>query len=77
LADVAALRADEAVSIPPDLAYATLPSLSAEVRQKLERHQPATLAEAARIEGVTPAALLIIRAAVQRSASQAARRSAG
>ncbi len=77
LADVAALRADEAVSIPPALVYATLPSLSAEVRQKLERHQPTTLAEAARIEGVTPAALLIIRAAVQRSASQAARRSAG
>ena len=62
--DVDALRADEAAAIPADIAYGRLPSLSNEIRAKLERHRPGTLAEAARIEGMTPAALLVLRAAV-------------
>ncbi len=55
--DVEALRRDEAVAIPLDFDFSTLPGLSNEVRQKLEPHRPATLAQAARIDGVTPAAL--------------------
>ena len=55
-------KRDEAVRIPDDFDYAALPSLSAEVRQKLARHRPATIAQAGRIEGMTPAALLTLLA---------------
>ncbi|MBX9925225.1 MAG: tRNA uridine-5-carboxymethylaminomethyl(34) synthesis enzyme MnmG [Hyphomicrobiaceae bacterium] len=76
-ADVAELRNDEALTIPASFAYATLPSLSAEIRQKLERQKPSTLAEAGRIEGMTPAALLVLRAAIQRRGDAVPARAAG
>ncbi len=60
--DVEALRKDEALAIPAALDFAGLPGLSTEVRQKLEHHRPATLAQAARIDGITPAALLLLLA---------------
>jgi tRNA uridine 5-carboxymethylaminomethyl modification enzyme len=63
--DVAQLKRDEAVRIPQDFDYAAVPSLSAEVRQKFIRHRPATIAQAGRIEGVTPAALLTLLAALK------------
>ena len=72
--DVAALRRDEAVAIPAGFDYAVLPSLSAELRAKLARHQPSTIAQASRIEGMTPAAILTLLGALK--AAQAARRSA-
>lgn len=58
--EVAALRRDEAAALPPDLDYTALSGLSAELRAKLERLRPATLAQAASIEGMTPAALLLL-----------------
>ena len=61
-ADVVAFRKEESVRIPADFDYAGLPSLSAEVRQKLEALRPATLAQAARMEGITPAALMLLLA---------------
>ena len=60
--DVAQLKRDEAVGIPADFDYYAIPSLSAEVRQKLVQHRPATIAQAGRIEGVTPAAVLTLLA---------------
>jgi tRNA uridine 5-carboxymethylaminomethyl modification enzyme len=60
--DVAQLKRDEAIKIPDDFDYADVRSLSAEVRQKLVRHRPTTIAQAGRIEGVTPAALLTLLA---------------
>ena len=48
--------------IPADFDYAALAGLSAEVRQKLEALRPATLAQAARMEGMTPAALMLLLA---------------
>jgi tRNA uridine 5-carboxymethylaminomethyl modification enzyme len=63
--DVAQLKRDEAVRIPDDFDFATLPSLSAEISQKLSRHRPATIAQAGRIEGMTPAALLTLLARVK------------
>jgi tRNA uridine 5-carboxymethylaminomethyl modification enzyme len=60
--DVAALRKDEALGIPDGFDFDALPGLSTEVRQKLGRHRPATLAQAARIDGMTPAALLLLLA---------------
>ncbi len=60
--DVAVLRRDEAEAIPLDFDYEALPGLSTEMRQKLGRHRPATLAQASRIDGVTPAALMLVLA---------------
>ena len=65
--DVAQLKRDEAVSIPADFDYSGIPSLSAEVRQKLVEHRPATIAQAGRIEGVTPAAVLTLLARIKAS----------
>ena len=64
--DVAALQRDEAVAIPADLDYDSLPGLSSEIRQKLAFHRPMTLAHAARIDGMTPAALMLLLAHVRR-----------
>jgi len=71
--DVEALRRDEAARIPADFDYATLSGLSAELRGKLERQRPASVAQASRIDGMTPAALLLILAHLKRTP---ARRSA-
>lgn len=58
--DAAALRADEAISLPDDLDYLALPGLSGELQAKLADARPATLAAAAKIEGMTPAALTLL-----------------
>lgn len=55
--DISAFRRDEGLSIPVDIDYIALNGISMEVRQKLDVARPATLGQAARIEGVTPAAL--------------------
>ncbi len=58
--DVAALRRDEAVQIPVNFDYGAVPSLSAEVCQKLATQRPSTIAQAGRLEGITPAAVLVL-----------------
>ena len=58
--DVAVLRRDEATVIPGDFDYSAISSLSGELRQKFERHKPSSVAQAGRIEGMTPAALLLV-----------------
>ena len=65
--DVAALRRDEAAAIPADFDYSAISSLSGELRQKLERHRPSSVAQAGRIEGMTPAALLLVLAHLKAS----------
>ncbi|HVJ53653.1 MAG TPA: tRNA uridine-5-carboxymethylaminomethyl(34) synthesis enzyme MnmG [Aliidongia sp.] len=65
--DIQAFRRDEALVLPVDLDYATVGSLSNEVRQKLDRARPATLGAAGRIPGVTPAALMALLKHVKRS----------
>ena len=67
-AEVAALRRDEAVKIPVHMDYLEMSGLSAELRSKLQRRRPGNLAEAGRIEGVTPAALTLILAHLRRAA---------
>lgn len=71
-AEAEALRRDEAVEIPADLDYHAMPGLSAELRMKLQRRRPSCLAEAARIEGVTPAALTLILVHSRRANRKAA-----
>ena len=53
--------AHEQTPLPADLDYAQVHALSFEVRQKLQRHRPATLGQASRISGVTPAAISLLR----------------
>ena len=70
-ASILAFKKDEAVAIPATLDFAAISGLSNEIRQKLERHRPATLAQASRIDGITPAALMLVLAHI-RKASRAA-----
>lgn len=65
-ADIAAFRRDEAVRLPESLDYAGISGLSNEMRMKLETVRPGTLGQAARIEGVTPAALTLLAAHAKR-----------
>jgi tRNA uridine 5-carboxymethylaminomethyl modification enzyme len=58
--DIASFRRDEALLLPPDLDYAAVGSLSREICDKLALARPSTLAAAARISGVTPAALVAL-----------------
>lgn len=67
--DIEAYRRDEALTLPPGLDYGAIGSLSTEVRQKLEANRPATLGQAARISGVTPAALVALLKHVRRRAA--------
>ena len=61
-ADIAAFRKDEAMAIPRGFVFDAIPGLSAELRQKLEAARPASLGQAARLDGMTPAALMLILA---------------
>jgi tRNA uridine 5-carboxymethylaminomethyl modification enzyme len=54
------LQGSERRRIPTGFVYQDIPGLSREVRQKLERVQPETLGQAARIPGVTPAAMAVL-----------------
>ena len=66
-ADVRAFRRDEALGLPEEIDYDTLPGLSNEVRQIFTQARPATLGAAARLPGVTPAALVILLRHVKRA----------
>jgi tRNA uridine 5-carboxymethylaminomethyl modification enzyme len=67
--DIVAYRRDEGLALPSDLDYAAIGGLSNEVRQKLQANKPATLGQAARISGVTPAALVALLKFVRRRAA--------
>ena len=71
--DVARYRRDDSTALPADLDYARLSGLSNEIKQKFIAIRPASLSQARRIEGVTPAALALI-AAHARKADRAAGR---
>jgi tRNA uridine 5-carboxymethylaminomethyl modification enzyme len=64
-ADILAFRRDESRALPADLDYAAVNGLSTEARLKLEAIRPATLGQASRIQGVTPAALTLVLAHVR------------
>jgi tRNA uridine 5-carboxymethylaminomethyl modification enzyme len=54
------LKHAERRRIPPEFGFAGIPGLSREIREKLERVRPTTLGQAARIPGVTPAAIAVL-----------------
>mgnify|MGYP000494601970 CR=1 FL=1 len=64
--EVAAMKRDEAFTIPFDLDYASISGLSNELKLKLSRTKPHDLAQAARIDGMTPAALALLLARLRR-----------
>jgi tRNA uridine 5-carboxymethylaminomethyl modification enzyme len=74
-ADIVAFRRDEGLNLPSDLDYRAIHGLSNEAVNKLENIRPLTLGQAARIDGVTPAALTLILAAIRARASLARRAS--
>ena len=59
-ADIEAFRRDESLALPPDLDYGLIGSLSTALREKLTATRPVTLGAAARIQGITPAALVAL-----------------
>ncbi|GLQ35525.1 tRNA uridine 5-carboxymethylaminomethyl modification enzyme MnmG [Amylibacter marinus] len=59
-ASITAMRRDEALKIPDDFSYSGIPGLSNELQSKLTAARPATLGQAGRIDGMTPAALALI-----------------
>ena len=65
-ADIEAFRRDEALELPTSLDYGGVSGLSNELREILGRSRPATLGAAARLQGVTPAALVLLLRHVRR-----------
>jgi tRNA uridine 5-carboxymethylaminomethyl modification enzyme len=64
--DIRAFRKDEALALPADLDVDAVGSLSAEIQQKLKQIRPATLGAAARIPGMTPAAVVALLSYVKK-----------
>ena len=63
-----ALRRDANLQLPTDIGYVGVPGLSNEMVERLERARPASIGEAARIPGITPAALTVLLTRVRRAA---------
>jgi tRNA uridine 5-carboxymethylaminomethyl modification enzyme len=66
-ADIAAYRRDESLELPDGLDYSQLRGLSHEVRQRLDAARPRTIGQAARMDGITPAALTLLVAHLKRN----------
>ncbi len=71
-ADIVAFRKDESLRLPDDLDFDGLAGLSNEMRERLKQHRPATIGQAARIEGITPAAITLLLAHIKRRPRQSA-----
>ncbi len=71
-ADIVAFRKDEDMRLPADLDYRAIGGLSNEAKDKLSAVRPATLGQAARIEGMTPGAITAVLGYLKRAAKKAA-----
>lgn len=71
-AEVERFRTDEAVTVPRGTLFRGIPGLSNEMAERLEQAQPETLGQAARVRGISPAAVTALLAWLKRTASQAA-----
>lgn len=64
--DIDVLRKDEGFRIPEDFDYSDIEGLSNELKSKLNQARPANLSQAGRIEGMTPAALILLLSRLRR-----------
>lgn len=71
--DIAQVRREEMTVIPSSFDFTALSGLSNELTQKLERLRPVNLAQAGKIDGMTPAALLLLIAALRKFSASAER----
>ena len=69
VASVERLRRQEQRAIPERFPFETIPGLSREMIQRLSEVRPATLAQASRIPGVTPAAVAVLAAYIDRAST--------
>jgi tRNA uridine 5-carboxymethylaminomethyl modification enzyme len=60
LLEIEKYRKNEKTKLPKNMDYTSIKALSAEVQQKLTQHQPETIGQASRIQGVTPASVSIL-----------------
>jgi tRNA uridine 5-carboxymethylaminomethyl modification enzyme len=67
LQDVKSFKKDEKIIIPSDINYNSFSGLSNEVKSKLNNIRPTTLGQALRIDGVTPAAAIILLSHIKKS----------
>ena len=65
--DIKSFKKDEGIIIPENFKYDSLSGLSNEIKSKLNTVRPTTLGQALRIDGVTPAAIIIILSNIKRS----------
>lgn len=65
--DVEALRRDESLAIPADFDFLAMEGLSTELKQKLTRARPSTLAQAGKVDGMTPSALSLLLVRLRRA----------
>jgi len=68
-ADIASFRRSESILIPEGMSF-SIPGISAELQAKLAEVKPGTVGQAARIEGITPAALTLLSAMVRRASAR-------
>ncbi|MFL2794335.1 MAG: tRNA uridine-5-carboxymethylaminomethyl(34) synthesis enzyme MnmG [Paracoccaceae bacterium] len=68
--DIEAIKRDEAIKIPSSFDYKLMSGLSNELKNKLLTQKPKNIAQASRIEGMTPAALFLILSKVKQSQNQ-------
>jgi tRNA uridine 5-carboxymethylaminomethyl modification enzyme len=65
--DIEAFKKDESITIPNDINYDLFSGLSTEIKFKLKAVKPSTLGQALRIDGVTPAAAIILLGFIKKS----------
>ncbi|MGL5736506.1 MAG: tRNA uridine-5-carboxymethylaminomethyl(34) synthesis enzyme MnmG, partial [Beijerinckiaceae bacterium] len=75
--DIARSKRDESLGLGRHFNYAAISGLSSELVQKLTVVQPATVGQASRIEGMTPAGLLLLAAHARRTPKASALNSEG
>jgi tRNA uridine 5-carboxymethylaminomethyl modification enzyme len=70
--EIARREEQESRALPPDLDYRAVRGLSTEVLQKLDQHKPETIGQAARISGITPAAIALLLVHLKRGLAASA-----
>ena len=65
--DIKSFKKDESIKIPKNINYDTLSGLSNEIKFKLKKIKPNTLGQALRIDGVTPAAAIILLSYIKKA----------